>query len=1508
MERKLHYKLHKVKKQWVTIAVASAGLASIVGAGSVGQTVSADDLAQDQSSASEQKAASDQKQEEVASDAANTASAKVTSEKEVSQASDTTSESSQVQSQDQASAKQASDLAPATKAAPQAESQAGTSTASSEAAPAASSQEVAKSTTGSVSQNEEAAALSLANIKKIDGKFYYVMADGSYKKNFAITVDGQMLYFDAKTGALSSTSTYSFSQGLTPIVSDFSVNNKAFDSSEKSFELVDGYLTAESWYRPAKILENGKTWVDSKETDLRPVLMSWWPNKDTQVAYLNYMSKALGGKEEFTTETSQLTLNTAAELIQAKIEARVSKERGTKWLREAMAAFVATQSRWNKDSEQYDKADHLQGGALLYTNNNLTEWANSNWRLLNRTPTRQDGKTHYSKADKYGGYEFLLANDVDNSNPVVQAEMLNQIHYLMNWGEIVMGDKNANFDGIRVDAVDNVNADTLQLYTNYFNSVYGVNKSEAQALAHISVLEAWSYNDNDYNQDTNGAALAMDNGLRFSLLYTLTRPINERTPGMSTLIKSEYGLTDRTKNDKYGDTQPSYVFVRAHDSEVQTVIAQIIKEKIDPTTDGFTFTLDQLKQAFEIYNKDMNSVNKHYTHYNIPAAYAVMLSNMESVTRVYYGDLFTDDGQYMASKSPYYDAINTLLRARIRYAAGGQIMEHNSYKPSAAMKAAHPDAGNVLGNSEVLVSVRFGQDVMSADDMTGGKLAKTSGMFTLISNNPELELDINEEIKVNVGKIHAGQAYRPLLLTTDKGLQKYLNDSDTKLTKVADKDGFITFKGSEIKGYKQVEVNGYLSVWVPVGAKADQDIRVAPSTAAKGEKDKTYTASQALESQLIYEGFSNFQDFVQKDSQYTNKKIAENTDLFKAWGVTSFEMAPQYVSATDGTFLDSIIENGYAFTDRYDLAMSKNNKYGSKEDLANALKALHAAGIQAIADWVPDQIYQLPGKEVVTASRVDNYGRVKVDQPLVEKLYLANTKSSGKDFQAKYGGEFLAELQKKYPEMFTTKMISTGKTIDPSVKLKEWSAKYFNGTNVLDRGTDYILSDEGTGKYFTVNEKGDFLPASLTGKKDAKTGFYNDGKGIVYYTTAGNKAKSAFVTEAGNTYYFDYTGHMVTGPNVINTKFYYFLPNGVMLKDAVMQDSKGRSVYYGKTGVMYKATENSEWFAMTDDKGQVRFRHFDRYGFMSIGLVTINQNVQYYDENGFQVKGEFVTDKDGQTRYFDQGSGNLVKGQFLNKDGNWYYLDDNGLVAKGAQTVKGQKLYFDTKTGVQVKGDFVADKDGNLTFYSGDTGELVQSDFFSTGNNAWFYADENGHVAKGAKTIRGQKLYFDTKTGQQAKGRFIRDDKGVRYYDADTGALVTNAFLETKAGSNQWYYMGADGYAVKGNQTIKNQHMYFDAETGQQAKGIIVTDANGRKYFYDTFTGSRVVNQFVLVNGNWYFFGYDGAAVTGFHDIKGQHLYFNSDGTQAKGTTVKIGNRSYTFDAHTGELTSVHYG
>ena len=213
-------------------------------------------------------------------------------------------------------------------------------------------------------------------------------------------------------------------------------------------------------------------------------------------------------------------------------------------MRETISAFVKTQPQWNKETENYSKGggeDHLQGGALLYVNDSRTPWANSNYRLLNRTATNQTGTIDKSVLDEQsdpnhmGGFDFLLANDVDLSNPVVQAEQLNQIHYLMNWGSIVMGDKDANFDGIRVDAVDNVDADMLQLYTNYFREYYGVNKSEANALAHIG---PWKHGvlmtTTTMTKTPYGTALAMENKQRLALLFSWLNP----NPKNIILVKS----------------------------------------------------------------------------------------------------------------------------------------------------------------------------------------------------------------------------------------------------------------------------------------------------------------------------------------------------------------------------------------------------------------------------------------------------------------------------------------------------------------------------------------------------------------------------------------------------------------------------------------------------------------------------------------------------------------------------------------------------------------------------------------------------------------------------------------------------------------------------------------------------------------------------------------------------------------------------------------------------------
>ena len=1466
MGKKVHYKLHKVKKQWVTIAVTSAALASIVGGATVAnQKVSADETTQPVASTTAESDVVVETHEVAAPAATATTDATATT-------TDKAADAATVETP--AAATTAADTTTNT-ATPATTDRAAVANGATTETPAATwtatdtTLTVAEKPKSGVTEKEETAALSLDNIKQVDGKYYYVKEDGSYKTNFAVSVNGQLLYF-GKDGALTSTSTHSFTPGTTNLVDAFSSHNRAYDSKKESFELVDGYLTPNSWYRPVTILENGEKWRVSTEKDFRPLLMAWWPDVDTQVAYLNTFSKHFNLNATYSTSQSQSELNAAAKTIQIKIEQEISAKKSTEWLRQAIESFVKEQDQWNTTTENYTLADHLQGGALLYVNNDKTPWANSDYRLLNRTPSNQDGSLN-GTGRYLGGYEFLLANDVDNSNPVVQAEQLNQIHYLVNWGSIVMGDKDANFDGIRVDAVDNVDADLLQVYTNYFRAAFGVDKSEANALAHISILEAWDLNDNAYNQKHDGAALAMDNNLRYAIMGALYGSGSS----LKDLITSS--LTDRTNNSKYGDTQANYIFARAHDNLVQDIIRDIVQKEINPKSDGYTMTDAELKRAFEIYNEDMKKAEKRYTINNIPAAYALILQNMEQVTRVYYGDLYTDNGQYMATKSPYYDAITTLLKNRMKYVSGGQSMKVDTFN-----------------GKEILSSVRYGKDIMTADQTTGvAETSKHSGMLTLIANNQDFSLG-DGTLKVNMGKLHANQAYRPLLLGTDKGIVTYENDAAAAgKIKYTDAEGNLSFSGDEIKGYRTVDMRGYLGVWVPVGAPDNQDIRVKGSDK---KLDKTFSATEALDSQVIYEGFSNFQDFVEKDSQYTNKLIAENAELFKSWGITSFEMAPQFVSADDRTFLDSVIQNGYAFTDRYDLAMSKNNKYGSKEDLRDALKALHKQGIQAIADWVPDQLYQLPGQEVVTATRANSYGTPKANAYINNTLYVANSKSSGKDFQAQYGGEFLDELQKKYPQLFEDVMISTGKKIDPSVKIKQWSAKYMNGTNILGRGNRYVLSNDATGRYYQVTDNGIFLPKPLT-DQGGKTGFYYDGKGMAYFDNSGFQAKNAFIKYGGNYYYFDKEGYMLTGRQDIDGKTYFFLPNGIQLRDSIYQQD-GKYYYFGSFGEQYK----DGYFVFDVPKEgtsetEAKFRYFSPTGEMAIGLTYAGGGLQYFDENGFQAKGTKYVTPDGKLYFFDKNSGNAYtnrwaeidgiwyefndqgyaqakKGEFYTTDGStWFYRDAAGKNVTGALTLDGHDYYF-RANGAQVKGEFVTEN-GKISYYTVDNGYKVKDKFFEV-NGKWYHADKDGNLATGRQTIDHLNYYFNA-DGSQVKSDFFTLD-----------------------GGKTWYYAKDNGEIVTGAYSVGGKNYYFK-EDGSQVKGDFVKNADGSLSYYDKDSGERLNNRFLTTGNNvWYYFK-DGKAVTGRQNIDGKEYYFDNLGRQVKGSPISTPKGVEYYESVLGE-------
>lgn len=71
-------------------------------------------------------------------------------------------------------------------------------------------------------------------------------------------------------------------------------------------------------------------------------------------------------------------------------------------------------------------------------------------------------------------------------------------------------------------------------------------------------------------------------------------------------------------------------------------------------------------------------------------------------------------------------------------------------------------------------------------------------------------------------------------------------------------------------------------------------------------------------------------------------------------------------------------------------------------------------------------------------------------------------------------------------------------------------------------------------------------------------------------------------------------------------------------------------------------------------------------------------------------------------------SGDFAENKFIANGDDWYYFDETGHVVTGERVINGQHLYSD-RNGVQAKGVFVTDVNGNKRHYDTQTDEMVVS-------------------------------------------------------------------------------------------------------------------------------------------------------------------------------------------------------
>ena len=580
--------------------------------------------------------------------------------------------------------------------------------------------------------------------------------------------------------------------------------------------------------------------------------------------------------------------------------------------------------------------------------------------------------------------------------------------------------------------------------------------------------------------------------------------------------------------------------------------------------------------------------------------------------------------------------------------------------------------------------------------------------------------------------------------------------------------------------------------------------------------------------------------------------------------------------------------------------------------------------------YVNDQGIRLTGPQTIDGKQVyfDTYEGSQVFDNFADDGYFYDQDGNRVDL----GANRYVQIRDNWYYVGNDGKILTGEhIIDGAHVYFEYGGKQVKGD--FDYKNQFHDKDSGnlvTNRFVTVKDKTYFIGADSKAIKgatvidnieyffDEKTGAQVKGNFAsnkkYYNSTTGALVTNSYVQVDNDWYYVDAQGKRLEGPQTVDGIQVFFNDSGKQAKGVFGNDG----YYYDKNSGSKIDLGTNRYVQVNDNWYYVNAEGKILKGDQIIDGVQVNFN----SYNGIQTKGEFV-DSNGRviseknyntyeapSKFYDKNSGALVKGQYFNHNGNWYYADAEGNILEGEQTIDGVHVYFDSY-GVQAK-DAIAEG----YYYDKDSGarhEAPRKQFIKAGGKL-YYLDDDNKISSGYKKIDG-KDYFITGYGEVLRGEF--GPYGYEpYYDSETGAAVRQRGF-VKSGRN-WYYLDDEGNKVLGLAKIDGNLYYFSNPVatkyrmGEQVKGELVkpydffnynrSPYDNPVYYFDAETGAAVTNQFFNWKGNWYYFGNDGKALIFDQVINGQHLYFDYEGKQIKGNFVTDYKGTRYYDENSGEL------
>ena len=282
----------------------------------------------------------------------------------------------------------------------------------------------------------------------------------------------------------------------------------------------------------------------------------------------------------------------------------------------------------------------------------------------------------------------------------------------------------------------------------------------------------------------------------------------------------------------------------------------------------------------------------------------------------------------------------------------------------------------------------------------------------------------------------------------------------------------------------------------------------------------------------------------------------------------------------------------------------------------------------------------------------------------------------------------------------------------------------------------YYSDDKGNWYYKNVN--GDNLTGAqiINGQKvffrdngQQVKGAYGNSYGDLYAfydVNSGNLVTNRYIDYMGNWFYVGKDGKPIKGPRNIDGQDVFFNYRGVQAKGEFGQDGVYMPEYYYDKDNGRKVIEAG---FVKDNRGLTYY--LDEKGEKVLGLHEINGDLYYFRQGGaykYTQLGDMWHDSTnyiGDKIYYFDHEGKAVKNRFYQWGNDWYYFYADGTAATGEVQINGQKLYFNTSNGRQVKGAFAPD--GH--YYDENSGELVTNQT-RTIKGVTYHFDENGNATK----------------------------------------------------------------------------------------------------------------------------------------------------------------------------------